>query len=169
MKIAGWKRRRRVVVAIAAMSWVVGAGCDRADPRSLDTLVEREGRYLDPEDFRPYTGRIVTMYRDAPNAIEMSARLVDGRLDGAYQRFYRDGSLFSAGAYRAGVWNGSFESFYRDGTLWMRGRYAEGVLDGPYWAYAEDGSMQEEGVYAAGTPCGRWVIAGEEETHPPCP
>jgi hypothetical protein len=169
VRTVAWKRRRSVLMGIAAVLSAVGAACDGAGPRSLDTLVQREGRYLDPEDFRPYTGLVVTMYRDAPDAIEMSARLVDGRLDGPYERFYRDGALFGVGTYRAGAWEGPFESFYRDGTLWMRGRYEGGVLDGPYVAYAEDGSVQEEGVYAAGAPCGRWVIDGEEEAHPACP
>ena len=169
MRIAAYERRRSVVVVIVAVLSAVAAACDGDGPRSLGTLVEREGRYLDPEDFRPYSGPVVTTFRDDPDAIEMSARLVDGRLDGAYERFYRDGSLFGVGAYRAGTWDGPFESFYRDGALWMRGRYEGGALDGPYVAYAEDGSVQEEGVYAAGTPCGRWMIDGEEEIHPACP
>ena len=44
----------------------------------------QKSRYLDPENFRPYNGPVLTVYRDAPDAIEISARRVDGRLAGAY-------------------------------------------------------------------------------------
>ncbi|MEX2467216.1 MAG: hypothetical protein WD995_09910 [Gemmatimonadota bacterium] len=161
--------RRVFACAFVVVGLSVLAACGESEPRSLDTLVERDGRYLDPQDFRPYSGPVVSTYRDAPDAVEMSAHLEDGRLDGPYERFYRDGSLFGRGGYRAGAWHGPFESFYQDGSLWMRGRYEDGVLDGPYVAYAEDGSVQEEGTYAAGEPCGTWVRDGEVETYPDCP
>ena len=160
--------RGRVRSTLALALLLIGA-CADAQPRSLDTLVQREGRYLDPEDFRPYSGPVLSKYRDDPEAVEMSARLVDGRFQGSYERFYRDGSVFGRGAYQDGVWHGPFESFYQDGTLWMEGTYEDGALDGPYVAYGEDGSVQERGSYASGSPCGTWTLDGEEETHPPCP
>jgi hypothetical protein len=162
-----FRKLARLCAALVIVQ-LLGA-CGDGEPRSLDALVQREGRYLDPKDFRSYSGPVFSTFRDDPDAVEMEARLVDGRLDGPYERFYRDGSVFGRGAYRAGVWHGPFESFYRDGTLWMEGRYEHGALDGPYVAYREDGSVQERGTYAAGNPCGTWIMDGEEETHPACP
>lgn len=166
---AGGPSRACFALALGMVSALALGGCGDGEPRSLDALVQREGRYLDPRDFRPYSGPVFSNYRDDPDAVEMTARLVDGRLDGPYERFYRDGAVFSRGAYRAGTWHGPFESFYRDGTLWMEGRYDDGVLDGPYLSYAEDGTVQEEGVYAAGDPCGPWIRDQGEEMHPACP
>lgn len=159
-----------LVALVLAMAVAIAASaCADPEPRSLATLVQREGRYLDPDDFDPYSGPVFSTFRDDPDAVEMTAYLVDGRLHGAYERFYRDGSVFGRGAYRNGAWHGPFESFYRDGTLWMEGRYEEGSLDGPYVAYAEDGTVQERGTYAADTPCGTWIRDGVEEGHPDCP
>ncbi|MDZ7778790.1 MAG: hypothetical protein U5R14_02495 [Gemmatimonadota bacterium] len=157
------------LVFLALVLTLVPAGCSDPEPRSLDSLVERDGRYLDPDGFQPYSGPVVSMYPDEPDAVEMTARLRDGVFDGPYERFYRDGSLFGHGRYRDGVWHGPFESFYEDGSPWMRGRYEDGVLDGPYVAYSEDGSVEEEGTYADGEPCGLWERDGREESHPPCP
>lgn len=148
---------------------LVAVACADGDVRRLDTLVERDGRYLDPADFRAYTGPVVATFRNAPEAVELSARLVDGRFEGPFERYYRDGMLFSRGAYRAGQWDGPFESFYADGSPWMTGTYAGGVLDGPYVAYDEDGRVVEEGAYASGVPCGAWTVDGEPEVHPACP
>lgn len=154
-----------LVIAVA----IAASACGDAEPRSLGSLVQREGRYLDPDDFRPYTGPVFSTFRDEQDAVEMTAHLVEGRLHGQYERFYRDGTVFGRGAYRDGAWDGPFESFYRDGTLWMEGRYEGGSLDGPYVAYAEDGTVQERGTYVAGAPCGTWIRDGEEQVHPDCP
>lgn len=158
-----------VALTLAVAVAIAASACADPEPRSLGTLVQREDRYLDPDDFRPYSGPVFATFRDDPDAKEMTAHLVDGRLHGPYERFYRDGSVFGRGAYRNGAWDGPFESYYRDGTLWMEGRYEEGSLDGSYVAYAEDGTVEERGTYAAGTPCGTWIRDGEEETHPACP
>ena len=168
LRHAAWARDRVRPMLTLALFLAVGA-CGDPDPRSLDALVQREGRYLDPEDFRPYSGPVFSTYQDDPEAVEMSASLVNGRFEGPYERFYPDGSVFSRGAYQEGVWHGPFESFYQDGAPWMEGRYEEGALDGPYVAYGEDGSVQERGTYASGSPCGTWTMDGEEEAHPPCP
>lgn len=166
--VVGRSGRHAISVGLALVL-ATSLGCSGGEPRPLDTLVQRDGVYLDPEDFRPYTGSVVSVFREDPEAVELSARLVDGRFEGAYERFYRDGSVFGRGEYRAGVWHGPFESFYQDGSVWMRGRYVDGDLDGPYRAFAEDGAVQESGVYAAGEPCGVWMVDGTEEDHPPCP
>jgi len=145
------------------------AGCTEQEPRRLDSLVEREGRYLDPGSFTPYSGPIVAMYRGTTDVVEMRATLEDGRLHGPYERYYRSGATFGTGAYREGIWDGPFESFFEDGAPWMRGSYVDGVLHGPYVVYAEDGSVEEEGVYQTGEPCGTWVLSGDTVVHPACP
>jgi len=160
------KFRRSVAWGAVLM---VAVACADGDVRPLDSLVERDGRYLDPADFRAYSGPVVATFRDALDAVELSARLVDGRFEGAFERYYRDGALFSRGAYRAGRWHGPFESFYADGSTWMQGTYDDGVLDGPYVAYDEAGGVTEEGAYASGVPCGTWTVEGVTERHPPCP
>lgn len=161
--------RRWPMLRLALTLVIATSACADSEPRNLDTLVQQEGRYLDPADFRPYTGPVFGTFRDDPDAVEMTARLVDGRLHGPYERFYRDGSVFGRGAYRNGAWDGPFQSFYRDGTLWMEGSYVEGALDGAYVAFGEDGTVQERGRYVRGAPCGTWIRDGREEVHPDCP
>jgi antitoxin component YwqK of YwqJK toxin-antitoxin module len=156
------------ILAITLAIWSAAA-CSERTPRNLDSLVERDGRYLDPENFRPYSGPVVATFDGAPEMVELEAELAEGRLDGPYERFYRSGVLFGRGEYRMGAWHGAFESFYEDGTLWMSGRYEDGQLDGPYTSYAEDGSIVEQGSYAAGAPCGAWTVEGTEEVHAACP
>lgn len=162
-------RLGRVALTMLTALAAVVTGCTEPEPRPLESLVEREGRYLDPESFTPYSGPVVSMYRGSPAAVEMRATLEEGRLHGPYERYYRSGATFGTGAYREGTWHGPFESFFEDGSPWMRGSYVDGVLDGPYVVYAEDGTVEEEGVYDGGEPCGIWVMGGDTIDHPECP
>lgn len=161
--------RRRIFRGVLVGALAVAASCGGdAEPRRLDTLVEQGGRYLDPADFDPWTGPVVSHFQGGDGVVEMRARLREGRLDGPYERYYRSGALFGTGAYRAGAWHGPFESFYEDGTPWMSGRYEEGALEGPYRAWDEDGTLVEEGTYEDGARCGTWTEYGEAVTYPPC-
>src|SRR5690606_4599281 len=169
------ERGRRHMTAARTMrigAWIMLAllaGCTEQEPRRLDSLVEREGRYLDPGSFTPYSGPIVAMYRGTTDVVEMRATLEDGRLHGPYERHYRRGAPFGTGAYREGIWDGPFKSFFEDGGPWRRGSYVDGGLHGPYVVYAEDGSVEGEGVYQTGEPCGTWVLSGDTVVHPACP
>lgn len=148
---------------------VVTGGCGEAGPRNLSSLVQRDGVYLDPDQFRPYTGPVVSYHRDPPDAVEMTAELVDGLLHGPYVRYYPTGEVLTRGRYERGRWEGDFETLYADGSLWMRGGYSGGELDGPFIAYDEDGDVVEEGAYADGEPCGVWLMDGERVEHAECP
>jgi hypothetical protein len=164
-------RSRRKLPSLALGCLVlltVSSGCADPEPRRLDELVVRDGRYLDPADFEPYTGPVFSVFDGNSASVELRTRLAAGRFDGPYERFYRSGSLFGTGSYSDGEWHGPFETFYEDGSPWMKGSYDQGVLTGPFEELDQGGQVIERGAYRAGEPCGTWQVGLEQVAHPPC-
>lgn len=115
--------------------WFLQA-CDKA-PRDVRTLVEANGRFLQPSDGRPFTGEVV--------------------------EYYGDTAVMSwSGEVRKGLLHNTRVSYYRTGDTAEVATYNLGLLDGPYWFATADGCVRAAGAYTAAVDTskrdGPWTI-----------
>lgn len=173
---------------------LVLVGCIEPElvPRNLTELVVEGDRILNSTTMKPYSGPVFSLHEGTEN-VHVRTELLDGRMNGPYEMYHKNGQFFLKGSYSNGVEDGPFEWYYRDGQLWSKGSYANGEYDGPIEFYYENGQLQMKGSYVNGVKdgprvwyrengqlkvkrsfsngerCGEWIEYGSPMTYPPCP
>lgn len=80
----------------------------------------------------------------------------DGRHDGTWKLYYRDGTLFEEVTYTLGVRDGPWRMYHRNGQLAEDRTWARGHQTGLQTDYDEAGRKLGEGAWHDGQPSGSW-------------
>ncbi|GAB2770242.1 MULTISPECIES: tetratricopeptide repeat protein [Hymenobacter] len=89
-------------------------------------------------------------------ATRFTGTYVDGRQNGEWRWFRRDGSLSLVRRYQAGQQQGAEEIYASTGRVQQRTHYQDGQLQGLYEHFYDHGQLQRTGFYQAGQQQGTW-------------
>lgn len=96
-----------------------------------------------------------TWYDDG--ALRTEERWSEGRRDGPFVEYHRNGKKAREGTYALDVKVGTWTIWYEDGGLEERGGWEDNVPHGPFTAWHRNGQKRAEGRYFLGAQCGRWL------------
>ena len=102
-------------------------------------LVERDGIHYKKFTEVPFTGKTT-------GRIHWSFK--DGKKDGPWVRYHKNGQLESKGTYKNGKEQGPWVIYWSNGQLFKKGTLEDGKKDGPWVGYNKDGTVSE---YFTGT------------------
>ena len=74
----------------------------------------------------------------------------DGKLDGPYETYYKNGQLWIKCTYKDGKKGGPYEEYYENGRLFEKCTYKDGKEDGPYEGYWANGQLREKYIFKDG-------------------
>lgn len=86
--------------------------------------------------------------------------------NGPYNEYYKEGQLFSEGAYKLGEQDGDWSFYHPNGQLAKTITYSEGRPNGPVKIYSEEGKALVERSYKLGARDGKWVTYSSETGDP---
>ncbi len=110
----------------------------------------------------PFTGTVIDMWPDG--ARKARFQVVDGKANGAWAEWYRDGAIRFYSEWRAGKGEGPFVYFHPNGEISERVTARADIWDGLAEGWHPDGRKAFERVYQAGTALSdrRFAASGEE-------
>ena len=88
----------------------------------------------------------------------------DGRLDGPWVQFHRDGRKAAEGRYRAGEKHGPWTYWFEGGQVSEEVGFDMGRRHGRFAQWWPGGKKRTEGSFCHGLQCGRWTTWGEDGT-----
>jgi hypothetical protein len=86
------------------------------------------------------------------------SRDAEGRYDGPYLEYWKNGELKIRTRYSAGDLNGRYETWWENGKRRIDARHADGLLDGRYNEFDESGERRITGEYDDGLKDGGFEI-----------
>ena len=116
-------------------------------------LVERDGLFYKKFSDVPFTGK---------TAGQEQGSFKNGKRDGSWVAYQKDGQLKSKGNYNNGKKNGTW-FYYRENikTLWQKGNYKNDNLEGSWTEYYDNGQLFYKGKYKDWLEEGYWVMYWE--------
>ena len=76
--------------------------------------------------------------------------------------YYETGQVKLEGPLKDGKREGRWRAYLRDGRPWSIDDFKDGELNGPSTVYWENGNLRWEGYYKAGKHCGHWKWYDEQ-------
>ena len=116
---------------------------------SMEDLVLRDGLFYERSSNTPFTGKLDDTRRQGS--------IVDGKQEGPWVAYWKNGQLSSKGVYKSGKQTGSWFYYYDNGNLWSQESWREGKQDGLWITYWDNGQLRSKGNYINGKQEGRWV------------
>ncbi len=109
-----------------------GWNCPVIDEKDL---VKRGGLYYRKRTDVPFTGKTTG---------KTQGTFKNGKKDGPYIRYYKNGQLFLKTNYKDGKWDGPHIGYHDNGRLSFKGKHKDGKQEGPWVWYKKDGSAWEK-------------------------
>ncbi len=89
---------------------------------------------------------------------QINITLRNGIIDGKYEEYYNNGSMFTSGNYVNGKKEGKWQIYTESGKLWKSYEYKNDELNGKYISYYTDSGIEaEKGIYVDGLLNGEWI------------
>lgn len=117
-RITGW-----IAAGLTLGVLMLGASCRAVGTTDLGTLVRRDSSYLDPSTLKPFSGKVVRHFSDAPEKVQIEGTLRDG------------------------IWEGELTVYHKSGRIRYQGRMSKGAPCGAWLDNRVDasaGSMFDE-------------------------
>ena len=115
--------------------------------RKKDLKVIEKIYYLKDSEV-PFTGK-VSEGRDR-------LYYLNGRQDGKWISFYKNGNIKSIVNWKDGKLNGKYVIYESDGRKSTETIYKDGKENGYYYLYNPNGTYRTKGAYSMGKPVGEW-------------
>ena len=114
---------------------------------TINELVSRDGLYYKKLSDVPFTGKT--------NGSEQ-CQFKNGKKQGLYVSYHRNGQLFQKGHYKNGKQHGEWIAYYESGKLWTKTYSKHGIILNvtEWW---EKGNLHYKGAYKNGKKEGPWV------------
>ncbi len=96
------------------------------------------------------TGYIRTYYVPEQTKLDEEYFMLNGKKEGEYKRYYKNGQLQLIGTYINGNEEGEEKWFYKNGQLWIICNYINHILEGEYKEYHESGELEKIYIYGNG-------------------
>jgi len=106
-------------------------------------------------------GPAVDYYPGTP-LVHVASTWSDGRLDGAWVQYHRDGRKAAEGRYREGERDGEWRFWFESGRLEEEVAFDRGRRHGRFAQWWPNGKLRTEGRFCSGLQCGRWTTWNEE-------
>ena len=98
-----------------------------------------------------------------PNEQPQIVRKYDKSGNCVYEMEYYDtGEVRMEGAMKNGKKQGEWKAYLRDGRPWSIGNFKDGKMDGPSTVYWENGNLRYKGYFKDGVHCGHWKWYDEQ-------
>ena len=121
---------------------------DLQEVHSDELRLDQNGGILYHNDI-PFSGYSVDYYpNDTVKAKSISYR--DGKKEGLYKKWYKDGTLSYKADYSNGKKNGTSETWWKDGTLRSKSHFLLGVIEGKQEQWYRSGAKFKELNYLHG-------------------
>lgn len=115
------------------------------------------------ENTDPAGDHIVSTYVNGNPKLVQTYEVVDGKRLAIYEKeYYEDHTILKEGRLNNGKRDGLWKSFRRDGLLWSEGNYDNGVRHGITVTYHPNGQKYYYGEYNKGLKSGVWKFYDEE-------
>ena len=129
---------------------------ERYDDEQKKVLVGYKGKGSDEEIVKR-----IEYYKNGEISLEGNYK--DGKEDGKWTFYDKDGSLIGEGIYQYGLqWSGFFIDYYKNGQKWVEVNTKEGKLDGKWTTYRENGQINLVGNLKDGKQIGKWTDYKED-------
>ena len=122
---------------------------------TIGDLVERDGLYYEKFTDVPFTGEVTGKEKVA---------FKNGKWDGAWVRYHKNGQLMSKGNYRSGLAEGAWINYHENGQLFRKGNYKNGRKEGAWIHYYTNGQLSYKGNWKNHGRDGAWVAYNEDGT-----
>jgi len=99
---------------------------------ALGDLVKREGLYYEKFTDVPFSGEVTGSEQGS---------FKNGKLDGVWVIYRKNGQLAMKGNYENGKLEGAFVGYWDNGQLRSKGNYKDGKKEGVWVGYDEDGTV----------------------------
>ncbi len=96
-----------------------------------------------------------TWYDDG--GLRTEERWVEGKRDGPFVEYHRNGRKAREGTYRLDDKAGTWTIWYEHGGLEERGEWRRNVPDGAHASWHRGGQRRSQGRYCLGAQCGTWT------------
>ena len=136
---------RRILIFIFTLFVFTLNSFAREEVKQSD-IVLNEGFYYFKEE--PYTGKSV----EGMNRYFYK----DGKADGRWITFYKNGNIKSIVNWSDGKFNGKYILYNNDGKKILETYYVDSQENGPYYVYYDNGILRIKGEYISGNPTGKW-------------
>jgi antitoxin component YwqK of YwqJK toxin-antitoxin module len=117
--------------------------------------IGENGLYYD-KDQQLFSGNYKEYFDNGQVKQEMT--IVDGKIDGVVQLWYRSGSIKETRVFKAGLRNGMWTSFTENRQKTGEASYKDDLKDGIWRVWDENGILRYEMFYKAGQKSGLWIM-----------
>jgi antitoxin component YwqK of YwqJK toxin-antitoxin module len=118
-----------------------------------------DGIYYD-KDQKPFTGEYREYFDNGQAKQDMI--LLNGRIDGKVNLWYRSGKLKEIRMFRSGLRDGLWISYNELEIKTGEASYKEDQKDGPWRIWDENGTLRYEMYYRKGQKTGLWIMYDAE-------
>ncbi len=158
----------RNYILIIAIFALLFSGCTHTEKTfypdgSLQSVIQYKGK--------KEHGKTIYMYQ-RPNTVEMEVEMKNGKRNGEFRRYYKNGLLDTYCVYEDDLIEGVEIFYLANGCKSEEYTYKHGIKDGPHKAYHLDGTVKVEGGFKNDLFDGPWtyydergVLVGEGEFH----
>jgi len=116
--------------------------------------LEQRGRLV-YQNSEPYSGWAKRMHDSGQP--ETLARLKDGKMDGLYVVWRKNGKKKYEENYKDGERHGLYVEWHENGQKKSKENYKDGKSDGPYTSWRENGQKEVEGTFKGDEQDGLWT------------
>lgn len=147
-------------------------GLMTANDEALNCEIKKTDLFCSDKKGMPYTGSVYSIYpnpalrlkkdrklykdlignSDIPVQIKTKANLLEGRLDGLLEIFYKNGKPKVKVYYKNHKLNGVRKTYYKNGQLEKKGKYKNGKQEGLWRVYDISGNVAGEVTFKDGEP-----------------
>ena len=126
---------KHTLLIITALMLIVG--CSSPEPINAEKLIEEDGLMYHPDTKELYSGNVFKKYLGGKSQLEGSYK--DGKRDGLWTEWFRDGQKWEEGTYKDGKIDGLFTTWYENGQKEREGTFKDGKEDGLSFRWYDNG------------------------------
>ena len=124
--------------------------CDSASVSSETVVNMKDLKFVDNYYYLSdslYTGKVISESSLTPLIAKEIFSVTQGRIDGLYQQWTKEGNLRTESTYKAGIKDGSQKGYHLNGHLSYEYTVTNGKREGIYLEYYPSGDLQIENTY----------------------
>ena len=135
----------RFFIALVSLLLVPNYACSE----SMENLVLRDGLFYERSSNSPYTGVL--------DDKRSRGSVIDGKQEGPWVAYWKNGTISSKGHYKKGKQDGSWLYYFDNGNVWSEESWKDGKHEGTWITYWDNGKLRSKGDYINGKQEGPWV------------
>jgi antitoxin component YwqK of YwqJK toxin-antitoxin module len=105
---------------------------------TMGDLIWKDGNYYKKSSNIPFSGKV-----DG----DIKGIFKNGKKEGTWVRYYKNGQLFSVTNYKMGRKDGTWITYNNNGMLIEKGKYKNDLEEGPWIRFFENGEINYKGEF----------------------